>query len=435
MLPLPSDKPETPEPNFLGILKKNGNKETFSFEDIQDTKTRIGSIRAKSLKNPRAPPNLGWRERKNWVKLNIGKDGNNPNYILVNIDSISEKTGLAKTDILAAAKDQTSFKNFLHQAIKDSVALEQRISETDSGVSNEKLEKMVITINKLKKRMAVAKSKNKNIQFSAKKEWKGSLSAYVSPEGNVYLSNLSQRIGNGAFKNVWGGIDITKERVVVGIPREYVGSRSDEIDEINMLREVRGPGICRYHICFEIERSGFFGRLRKKRVGVIMPLYNAGHISSLELITNDTLEQGVKDLAFIMHNLAIGLQRLHNKGITHSDIKYDNVFIHKDEEGRVVDAVLADLGCARHTSDQNDFNTDMFKLYDVLKASFLSSTSRKIDGWSNDAQKRPYCQLWKEMEDLYNDMISKSLTIDQFVERISEIKKKVDELSNRGAVV
>ena len=97
---------------------------------------------------------------------------------------------------------------------------------------------------------------------------------------------------------------------------------------------------------YDQELKASFNATEKRSIST--KLYNHGNLEDCL----ETLEQKnkIRVSLFILQGLVL----LHSMDIFHSDIKSDNIFLEKDEQGRITNAVLGDLGFACDLSIPQD---------------------------------------------------------------------------------
>lgn len=223
------------------------------------------------------------------------------------------------------------------------------------------LKKIVKNVHKLRKK-AIGNPSKKSNQFSNQKDaisdrwsFKKSISvgAYVSPEGEIYLSTLSRKLGHGSYKEVFFGTEIsTSRQIVFGVPKQL---DSDEVDnemllrrEMSILKDVADPNLPKdFHTCFQI-KTGIFKR--KRGIGIIIQYYNGGTLEAFNKSALPELEK-VKSELLIMEQLAKRLCYIHKMRVAHADIKPENVFLKKNSQGVVTHANFADYGLSKYDSE------------------------------------------------------------------------------------
>jgi hypothetical protein len=166
---------------------------------------------------------------------------------------------------------------------------------------------------------------------------------YTSRKGQMYLNFVNKEIARGGYKTVSLGYDVNKRnKVAFAIPCEN-GQYTVVKNEFKLLERAQGPGVCRYHTCFEIKNEG------KLQLGGILHYYNGGTLnSSLSELQKLPLAESLPSKMLIVNKLAGGLARMHSEDVNviHGDIKPANILLTKDHKGNVKDAVFADFGFA-----------------------------------------------------------------------------------------
>ncbi|MBA3815441.1 MAG: protein kinase [Parachlamydiaceae bacterium] len=218
--------------------------------------------------------------------------------------------------------------------------------------------KMVRNIHKFKRKAIAQASRNfkpeeeheKKFSLRERTEWKfGSrLDVLVSASGRIYLSSVNRIIGKGSFKSTWEGYDVTTgQKTAFGVPHKKKDRYWKENKEVELQNKVQGTGVCVLHTCCEIGTNAKGEVIKGEAVGPVFKYYNGGDLeSNIEDLKKKTAEQRIQSEVFIMKNIAEGLERIHSEKIVHADIKLENIFLSKDENGVISDAVLGDFGIA-----------------------------------------------------------------------------------------
>lgn len=261
---------------------------------------------------------------------------------------ISDALGLTEKQVRQARKDKKISETWGqdsegHRTLTVTFKIEAPVGE--------KLQEMVADVYAFQKKTMAAKKREGTRVYSPMRKWRWksiiSLSAYVTPEGEVYLSSTSKKIGSGGFKDIWRGIKAsTREEVAIAIVGKIP---KGQVEETGLLEMAQGPGICEYHTCFKIGVDSQRRVTAEAGVGMIMKYYNGGSLEDyIKNLKEKPLGERVAIQALIMHKLAEALNHLHNnKGMVHCDIKTANILLATDNQGNLVDVVLADFGISQ----------------------------------------------------------------------------------------
>ncbi|PVU98985.1 hypothetical protein BB560_005571 [Smittium megazygosporum] len=158
-----------------------------------------------------------------------------------------------------------------------------------------------------------------------------------------------QVLGSGTFAKVHLAIrKDTNEQVAVKIMDKKdnnhgsIGGGTNYIDEINLLKAFDHPNIVRV---FEVQES-------EKQVYIFMPLISGGDLFDHITKSSSLSEQETK---FITYQLLLALKYLHERGISHRDVKPENILLgSKETYSRVY---LSDFGMARVVNEGSRMKT------------------------------------------------------------------------------
>ena len=121
---------------------------------------------------------------------------------------------------------------------------------------------------------------------------------------------MNERIGRGAFGEVFKGVD-KRTRRLVAIKRIDLEEALDELEdiqqEINILSQCDSPYITKYYGSY----------LKGTKLWIIMEFMGGG--SALEIRKAVRIEES--DIAIILREVLKGLEYLHGEGKLHRDIK------------------------------------------------------------------------------------------------------------------
>ncbi|VDM05364.1 unnamed protein product [Schistocephalus solidus] len=134
-----------------------------------------------------------------------------------------------------------------------------------------------------------------------------SVASKLDPET---LYDVNERIGRGAFGEVFKGVDKkTKQMVAIKLIdlEEALDELEDIQQEINILSQCDSPYITKYYGSY----------LKGSQLWIVMEFMGGG--SALEIRKAGRIEESF--IAIILHEVLKGLEYLHSEGKLHRDIK------------------------------------------------------------------------------------------------------------------
>ncbi|MDR3624386.1 MAG: protein kinase [Chlamydiales bacterium] len=163
----------------------------------------------------------------------------------------------------------------------------------------------------------------------------------------IHLNKKSQddpTVGRGDEKVVRYALNFDTGELLA-VSRLKAGIDPSSIDrEARFLEQFKGKrGIAQAIQCAEVQ-----GKEGIDKKFFIQPYYNAGDLEAL--LTSSDLSQ--KDVLMVVVDLLEGLKALEEANISHRDIHFGNVFLHRDLEGNL-HAYIADFGNAVELSDEH----------------------------------------------------------------------------------
>ncbi|KAI0095099.1 kinase-like protein [Irpex rosettiformis] len=165
--------------------------------------------------------------------------------------------------------------------------------------------------------------------------------------GQYILTNHC--LGSGSFATVHLGLDTTyrsSKQVACKIIKKKKDANMDKMmKEVRILKGLNHPGINRV---FDVHNDETF-------LYIFLQLCTGGDLFSYIVHHREPesrLNEG--ETKYIMYQLLLGLKYLHEKHISHRDVKPENVLLYSP--GRYPRIQLADFGLARRKSYQETFN-------------------------------------------------------------------------------
>ncbi|CAD8067816.1 unnamed protein product [Paramecium primaurelia] len=174
--------------------------------------------------------------------------------------------------------------------------------------------------------------------------------------------NILQKIGNGAFSQVYLGTYKSRQ-VAIKVLDKSVPSYCELFNrEVEILEQLQHPNLVKYIASYET-----FDKLY-----IIMDYVEGSNLT--ELSKSNLSEEMIKS---IIKQLLIVLTYLHNKDITHRDIKPDNILVGLDGKVRLIDFGLSQQSESKISYDK--CGTLLFMAPEmILKMPYLKS----VDMWS-----------------------------------------------------
>ncbi|CAK77196.1 unnamed protein product (macronuclear) [Paramecium tetraurelia] len=177
--------------------------------------------------------------------------------------------------------------------------------------------------------------------------------------------NILQKIGNGAFSQVYLGTYKSRQVAIkVTVEKQVRFPSYCELfnREVEILEQLQHPNLVKYIASYET-----FDKLY-----IIMDYVEGSNLT--ELSKSNLSEQKIKS---IIKQLLIVLTYLHNKDITHRDIKPDNILVGLDGRVRLIDFGLSQQSESKISYDK--CGTLLFMAPEmILKMPYLKS----VDMWS-----------------------------------------------------
>lgn len=191
---------------------------------------------------------------------------------------------------------------------------------------------------------------------------------------------VDRKLGSGAFGEVFKLLDKRLQPYAVkhikGFSSSASGSMSNKstTNEINILKNLSHPCIIKF---VDIIRHGDGG------ASIILEFMAGGDL--LNRIVNHPLKRLTEDQARGMfYQLTHALQYLHQKGITHRDIKPDNVLLLDNSDDTLVK--LSDFGLSKVVTDgtvlKSLLGTPNYVAPEIINTTKLKEYNNKVDIWS-----------------------------------------------------
>eukprot|EP00759_Apiculatamorpha_spiralis_P013360 PhF_6_TR20010/c0_g1_i8/m.29219/K07359/CAMKK2; calcium/calmodulin-dependent protein kinase kinase 2 len=215
----------------------------------------------------------------------------------------------------------------------------------------------------------------------------------VDADGNKLLNEYSvvATIGQGNFGKVKLAVDSVKgTSVAIKILNKARLEKQSRLLESGVTptplelvhQEIAIMRACR-HPCL-VKLINVIKDPTAPKLYIVMEYMEGGAIGQTPtLIQNKTLTPtpcvDVRHLRLHMHDLAFGLQCLHNKGVIHMDIKPENILRGKDEFGQET-CKLADFGVCTVLSESFATNTDHPDVVHGLQGTPLFFAPEMIEG-------------------------------------------------------
>ncbi|CAD8070034.1 unnamed protein product [Paramecium sonneborni] len=174
--------------------------------------------------------------------------------------------------------------------------------------------------------------------------------------------NILQKIGNGAFSQVYLGTYKSRQ-VAIKVLDKSVPSYCELFNrEVEILEQLQHPNLVKYIASYET-----FDKLY-----IIMDYVEGSNLTELckQNLSEDTIKSIIKQLLIV-------LTYIHNKDITHRDIKPDNILVGLDGRVRLIDFGLSQQSESKISYDK--CGTLLFMAPEmILKMPYLKS----VDMWS-----------------------------------------------------
>lgn len=191
-------------------------------------------------------------------------------------------------------------------------------------------------------------------------------------EDMTFIVFLDERLGKGAYGEVYKGVCSTKEEEIyaikeITIPAQYSDNYKAIIDtthnEINILKSINHENIVKYIDSFE----------NSKNIYLIMELCNDGNLESF--ILHNQLSE--KDIISLFKQIISGFIYLHNHKILHRDVKPSNLLLNNNK------VKISDFGFARVILNE-DFTTSHWGTYPYMAPQILQGKpyNNMSDIWS-----------------------------------------------------
>lgn len=162
-------------------------------------------------------------------------------------------------------------------------------------------------------------------------------------------------LGKGAFAVVKRGVHkATGEKVAVKVidkKRAQLSALSHDVEqmvqgEIRILKGLKHPNIVRLLDAYDTDRF----------VYIVLELVSSGELFDKILIKSKFTEQQAQGL---FHQMVLGINYLHSKGVAHRDLKPENILLHKVSQSKTSGYILkiTDFGLSQIARSSNAMKT------------------------------------------------------------------------------
>jgi len=341
--------------NSFNISISSGKKKAICIQgSAGKAKTRI-SLSIGSLKTPRIarvavkrldissfPMKLGFIKKHFWVSLKVKGE-----IILVNINSLSKRFGIAKKEIMQS-KEAGGTGRFLGNIMRRrletvrsgtqeaTARLEEKLDKgfkSENALTSDEKAELFSTIEFARLQRVAIPTKEAQDFFLDKTVTHLKASVTVTSSGDDAFIDLPISLGKGSFKTVnvaisyINGEDLAHARLI-DVSNENIANIRREAEFLQEFHGTRGI-VGTHRIIWD------------NSVGIFQKKYSHGELVNF---MDELRTPRRKRLAAILtSDIAHGLSRIHDKNILHRDIKPQNILIGTDDNGKII-AVITDFG-------------------------------------------------------------------------------------------
>ena len=193
-------------------------------------------------------------------------------------------------------------------------------------------------------------------------------------ENNKYL--VQEKLSEGGYGVIYSAINRTSNELValkvisLNKKRELESFRR----EVNALNSISHPNIVEFEDSFEFSFQGNkYGVMEMEKMDMDL----------MDLILNN-ISVPEKIARFVFSKICHAIAHIHTMGLSHLDIKADNILISLNEEGSIQDVKLCDFGFAMNWCDfkqKTCFGTRDYRPLESFTGEYTIDPE-KVDIWS-----------------------------------------------------
>ena len=232
------------------------------------------------------------------------------------------------------------------------------------------------------------------------------LEALMTPNGQLFIADLSKKIGEGTFKAVHMGFSVNSNsaqptKTAIGL--EHTPSDVKSSAEQEWLLKLQGRGLVKSSLhnisLLDLHKM----KLPDHREVFFTDFYNGGelvkHYDNIQFQLKTAPAKAMGMLSSIFLDLATGLETIHQLGGIHRDIKPENILVKVDDAGLIQESVHADYGSVigvENASEGNIEGTPCFFSPEICANGDLSEdlSPEKWSAWLRNISSRQSDDIW-----------------------------------------